>query len=76
MSTPATRVLDWLRHGDIDVRCCTHTGLPYAQDYPHPDGRGLVVNNGCAGLSAVAGRHHVCADPRLSAYAEPPADSL
>ena len=58
----------------VDAPCCTHTGLPYAQDGPHP-GAGLVVNNGCAGLPDFAGRHHGVFT-RLSIHTEPPPDSL
>jgi hypothetical protein len=61
--TPGVRVLDWLRRADVEVLCCTHTGLPYAQDHPHPEGRGLVVNNGCAGLPDFADRHYGAAAP-------------
>ena len=73
--TTAAQVLDWLGRANLDVLCCTHTGLAYAQDYPRAAGRGLVVNNGCAGLPNFAGRHHGVLT-RLSTHPEPPADSL
>ncbi len=73
--TPAARVVGWLRRAEVDALCCTHTGLPYAQDFPHAAGRGLVVNNGCAGLPDFAdGRHGVIT--RLSARPGTPTDSL
>jgi hypothetical protein len=74
-STTTDQVRDWLQRARVDALCCTHTGLPYAQDYPHPGGRGLVVNNGCAGLPDFAGRHHGVFT-RLSIHTEPPPDSL
>ena len=41
--TTARQVLDWFRRADIETLCCTHTGLPYAQDFQHPAGRYLVA---------------------------------
>jgi len=75
--TPTTtgQVLDWFRCADVNVLCCTHTGLPYAQDYQDPVGRYLVANNGCAGLPSFAGRHHGVLT-RLSVLPDVPGDSL
>jgi hypothetical protein len=74
VTTPA-QIADWCRRGNISLLCCTHTGLPYAQDH-HDGGRScLVVNNGCAGLPNFADRHHGVLT-RLSINPEPPADSL
>ena len=73
--TTAGQVLDWFRRADVEVLCCTHTGLPYAQDFPHPRGRCLVANNGCAGLPSFAGRRHGVLT-RLSVLPGVPGDSL
>jgi hypothetical protein len=73
--TQAAQVLGWLRHADVVALCCTHTGLPYAQDFPHATGRGLVVNNGCAGLPDFADRHQGVIT-RLSVHPGAPGDSL
>ena len=74
-TTPARQVLDWCRRAEVTAFCCTHTGLPYAQDYAHTTGGVLVANNGCAGLPNFADRHHGVLT-RLSADPVPPADSL
>ena len=34
--TTARQVLDWFRRSDVEALSCTHTGLPYAQDFPPP----------------------------------------
>ena len=73
--TTARQVLDWFRRADVEALCCTHTGLPYAQDFQHPAGRYLVANNGCAGLPGFAGRRHGVLT-RLSVLPGVPADSL
>jgi hypothetical protein len=73
--TAAARIVDWCRRGNVSVLCCTHTGLPYAQDYADGDRRCLVANNGCAGLPNFADRHHGVLT-RLSVDPEPPDDSL
>ena len=73
--TTASQVLDWFRRADIETLCCTHTGLPYAQDFQHPAGQYLVANNGCAGLPGFAGRHHGVLT-RLSVLPDVPGDSL
>lgn len=74
-ATSGAQVVDWCRRARVDVLCCTHTGLPYAQDHPYGPGRCVVVNNGCAGLPNFAGAHHGGLT-RLSADPAPPADSL
>jgi hypothetical protein len=73
--TTAGQVLDWFRRANVEALCCTHTGLPYAQDFRHPAGRYLVANNGCAGLPDFAGRHHGVLT-RLSVLPDVPGDSL
>ncbi len=73
--TTAGQVLDWFRRADVEALCCTHTGLPYAQDFQHPAGRYVVANNGCAGLPGFAGRRHGVLT-RLSALPDVPGDSL
>ncbi len=75
LTTPA-RITDWCRRAGVSVLCCTHTGLPYAEDHEDGDGhRYLVANNGCAGLPNFADRHHGLLT-RLSTSPEPPADAL
>jgi len=39
----------------IDIFACTHTCLPVMQDFATPRGRGLVVNNGAAGMPNFCG---------------------
>jgi len=73
--TTAGQVLDWFRRAGVEALCCTHTGLPYAQDFRHPAGRYLVANNGCAGLPGFAGRRHGVLT-RLSVLPGVPGDSL
>ncbi|MEU7815575.1 hypothetical protein [Pseudonocardia sp. NPDC049154] len=74
-TTTAEQVVDWCRRAEVDALCCTHTGLPYAQDHPHAGRRLLVANNGCAGLPNFAGTR-VGVLTRLSADVRPPGDSL
>lgn len=73
--TTAAQVLDWCRRAGVEALCCTHTGLPYAQDFQHPAGRYLIANNGCAGLPDFADRRHGLLT-RLSVLPGVPADSL
>lgn len=73
--TTSAQVVDWCHRARIEVLCCTHTGLPYAQDHTDGQARYLVVNNGCAGLPSFAGTRHGVLT-RLSTDPAPPADSL
>lgn len=74
--TTAGQVLDWFQRADVEALCCTHTGLPYAQDFQQQcAARYLVANNGCAGLPDFAGRHHGVLT-RLSVLADVPGDSI
>ncbi|GEL26053.1 hypothetical protein PSU4_50070 [Pseudonocardia sulfidoxydans NBRC 16205] len=70
-STPSATVVDWCRRADVTALCCTHTGLPHAQDH----GRHVVANNGCAGLPCFTGERSGVLT-RLSSDPRPPADSL
>ncbi|MBN9112897.1 MAG: hypothetical protein J0I34_29440 [Pseudonocardia sp.] len=78
-TTSSETVVDWCLRADVTALCCTHTGLPHAQDHNESDDRGgrrhLVVNNGCAGLPNYAGQRFGVMT-RLSADPHPPADSL
>lgn len=74
-TTTAVDVLDWCRRADVRALCCTHTGLPYAQDHTVDSTRYLVANNGCAGLPNFTGQR-VGVITRLSADPRPPDDSL
>lgn len=73
-TTPAV-VNDWFRRAGVDVLACTHTGLPYAQDYELDGRRRLVINSGTAGLPDFADRRHGVMT-RISTQAEIPSDSL
>ncbi|WP_214367316.1 metallophosphoesterase family protein [Pseudonocardia sp. H11422] len=73
--TGTDQILDWFSRAEIDVICCTHTGLPYAQDHHRAGRRHLVANNGSAGLPNFTGRRHGVIT-RLSTHADPPADGL
>jgi hypothetical protein len=68
-------IAGWCRRANLEILCCTHTGLPYAQDFHHEEQRYLVANNGCAGLPNFTGRRHGVIT-RLSTDTVPPADSL
>jgi protein-tyrosine-phosphatase len=68
-------IADWCARADVDILCCTHTGLPYAQDIEHGTHRYLVANNGSAGLPNLAGRRHGVIT-RLSLDPSVPADAL
>ncbi|NMI00341.1 metallophosphoesterase family protein [Pseudonocardia acidicola] len=73
--TGSEQVLAWFTRADVEVVCCTHTGLPHAQDVERDGRRYLVANNGSAGLPNFTGRRHGVIT-RLSADSGTPADSL
>lgn len=75
--TPTThsKVADWLRRARVRVLACTHTGLPYAQDYELDGERHLAINNGAAGLPDFDGRLEGVMT-RLSVQPHTPHDSL
>lgn len=74
--TTAADVADWMTRAEVAVFACTHTGLPFAQDYDLPAGRrGFVFNSGRAGMPNFAGSNAGLMT-RLSADPNPPADSL
>jgi hypothetical protein len=72
-------IAEWCARAGVDILCCTHTGLPYAQDIDRNSERGpdryLVANNGSAGLPNLGGRRHGVIT-RLSLDPSVPADSL
>lgn len=68
--TDPAELRQWMDAAQIDVLCCTHTGLAYLQR----DGERVVVNNGTAGLPALAGTRHGVATRVATGPA--PADSL
>jgi hypothetical protein len=73
--TTALVVADWFRRMQVRVLACTHTGLPYAQDFKIDGQRRLVINNGSAGLPNFRdGQYGVIT--RLSSQPDPPDDSL
>lgn len=57
------------------VLACTHTGLPYAQDYEVDGQRHVVINNGAAGLPDFHDRSEGVVT-RLSTQPLTPSDSL
>lgn len=73
--TTGDQIVDWCRRAELDALCCTHTGLPYAQDFSAGRRRVLVANNGCAGLPNFSGTTAGLIT-RVSADPVPPADSL
>lgn len=73
--TTSDQIVSWCQRGQLDVLCCTHTGLPYAQDFADGDRRYMVANNGCAGLPNFSGTAAGVLT-RLSVDPVPPADSL
>ena len=40
----------WFREAGAEVFACSHTCLPFVQDFALPEGRRAVINNGSAGL--------------------------
>ena len=73
--TDGSVVADWLRRANVSVLCCTHTGLPFAQDFTVEGHRYLVINNGSVGLPCFS---EPCCGvmTRLSGQPDPPPDSL
>lgn len=74
-ATTPTVVGRWLERAGVSVLACTHTGLPFAQDFLVAGERRLVINNGAAGLGNFAGATYGVAT-RLSGDLRAPADSL
>ncbi|GAA3528834.1 hypothetical protein [Zobellella aerophila] len=53
MPTPgriSDRLVDWFEQADARIFACSHTCLPYMQDFDINGVRHLVVNNGAAGM--------------------------
>ncbi len=73
--TPATTVARWFRAAKVRVFACTHTCLPFAQDFMVDGALHLVINNGSAGMSNFAGSGYGVMT-RISANPEPPSASL
>jgi hypothetical protein len=73
--TTPTVVGEWLQRAGVSVLACTHTGLPFAQDFLVAGDRRLVINNGAAGLGNFAGTTYGVAT-RLSSDLRAPADSI
>lgn len=73
-TTEAT-VANWFDRAQVQVLACTHTGLPYAQDYTLHSQRHLVINNGAAGLPSFRNRGPGVLT-RLSTQPGIPPDSL
>ncbi len=73
--TTPTMVREWLERAGVSVLACTHTGLPFAQDFLVAGDRRLVINNGAAGLGNFAGTTYGVAT-RLSSDPRAPADGI
>ena len=74
-TTPVHQIEGWFREAEVRIFACTHTGLPFAQDFA-VDGRPhVVINNGSAGLPSFADTTYGVVT-RISADLEPPRESL
>lgn len=50
-----TRIASYFDDAQVIAFACTHTGLPFMQDFRFGDRRRLIANNGAAGLPNFAG---------------------
>jgi hypothetical protein len=48
--TPLAKIIGYFRRASVRAFACTHTCLPFAQLVEWPGDRGLVINNGAAGM--------------------------
>lgn len=48
--TTSARIAHWFRAAEADVLACSHTCLPYAQDFHVDNSRRAIFNNGAAGM--------------------------
>jgi hypothetical protein len=74
-TTPVRQIENWFREAQVGVFACTHTGLPFAQDFAVDGRTHVVINNGSAGLPSFAGASFGVVT-RVSADLEPPGGSL
>lgn len=51
----APRIAEWFRAAKVAAFACTHTCLPFVQDFDVDGERRVVVNNGAAGMPNFAG---------------------
>lgn len=72
---PLATVEDWLRRAEVSAFACTHTGLPFLQDFALEGERRLVINNGAAGMPNFKGTSFGVLS-RISSRPEVPPDSL
>lgn len=49
------RIEDWFRRSQVDLLACTHTCLPFAQDFCVQGESRVVINNGSAGMPNFGG---------------------
>lgn len=48
--TPLAKIADYFQHASVRAFACTHTCLPFTQVVEWAGERGLVINNGAAGM--------------------------
>jgi hypothetical protein len=73
--TKVSRVSKYFEEAGVSAFACTHTCLPFAQDFAVNGNRRLVINNGAAGMPNFSGRCEGLVT-RISACVEIPANSL
>lgn len=73
--TQASRVRAFFEEAGVTAFACTHTCLPFAQDFELNGNQKLVINNGAAGMPNFSGRREGLIT-RISARDEIPANSL
>jgi hypothetical protein len=56
--TPCAQVTQWLQRAAVRAFACSHTCLPFVQDFLTQGRRCLVMNNGAAGMPNFAGTRH------------------
>lgn len=71
----AEHIGKWFDAARVVAFACTHTGLPYMQDFPLASGDRLIANNGAAGLPNFAGTRFGLLT-RITHLEEAPRDGL
>ena len=74
-TTKISTVERYFEEAGVSAFACTHTCLPFAQDFAVNGKPRLVINNGAAGMPNFRGRREGLIT-RISAHDEIPADSL
>jgi len=74
--TTQQQVLKWFEEANVDAFACTHTCLPFAQDFKKANGDSCVVfNNGSAGMANFKGTTYGLLT-RISTRPEVPENSI